>query len=202
MNRAGLIVFLAGVTLSSWYAARLAPEDRIEASGEHGEISTLDRVAAWGKVAGIPFGIGALLMLGGGVLARRTQSARDYAAPAGAAPAGEAPAGATLAMLRQIEQAVARLPRDDPQRHVEALHDALDRILEDMVPTFLEQRAQHIANLGLEQFAETIGLFASAERNLARAWSALTDECWSEVTPCLEKARSSISAAVSQAQSG
>ncbi|MEO0323839.1 MAG: hypothetical protein AAF447_12840 [Myxococcota bacterium] len=57
------------------------------------------------------------------------------------------------------------------------------------VPDVLELRAALMDALGLEAFASMIGHFASMERNAARAWSALTDEAWAEVGPCLDRAR-------------
>lgn len=190
MQRLGFIVFIAGVILAGWYGARYVPEEEITANGPGG-ITSMDRLVAWGERSGIPFTIGTLLMVGGAIVARRSMSRAQASTTA---PSGDSPD--TRAMLQQIRDAVVDLPRAEPDRHATVLHDALDRILEDVVPAFLEQRHRHVAILGLGRYAEMTSAFASAERALGRAWSALTDEAWAEVPPCLERARRSITDAI------
>lgn len=186
MRRIGFIIFVAGVVVSSWYAARVVPEDELHGSGERGRVTAMDRVAGWAGVAGMPFGLGAVLMIAGGVLARRT-------AGSGSVPdEGAIDAGAALA---QIAARVAALDRFDPEADAAPLHEALDRLLEDEIPAFLEGREHHIETLGLARYARVMSAFAAGERSLARAWSALTDEVVAEVGPCLVAAKTSMASA-------
>ena len=199
MERLGFAIFLVGVILSSWYAARFVPDSAIHGSGEKGAITPVDRLESWGDVAGLPFGGGAVLMIVGGVVARRAMKRKIHVA------GGPTPATArvdTGAMLQEIEAAVAALPRGEPETCVAELRHGLDNILEDLIPAFLEQGQRHAINLGPGSFVAMNSAFASAERALSRAWSALTDEAWSEVQPCLTTARQSMAGTVQVAGSG
>jgi hypothetical protein len=192
MQRLGFAFFLVGVIVASWYAARFVPDSSIRGSGENGAITSMDRLGAWGSVAGLPFGGGAVLMVVGGVIARRARGRRIHVG--GGAAAGTAQVD-TGAMLREIEAAVEALPRGEPETCADQLRHGLDNILEDLIPAFIEQRQHHAMNLG-GTFVVMNSSFASAERALSRAWSALTDEAWPEVQPCLAIARQSMASAL------
>lgn len=196
MKQLGFALFLGGVILSSWYAARLVPDSDVTSGGESSAMSSMERLQAWGDLAGVPFGIGILLMVGGGVMSRR---GRARGAPGGNFETGAASAGRSgniLTLLEQIEQAVTQLPTQNVAADADELHHALDRILEDLIPSFLEQRSHQIDRMGLGDYAEMISVFATAERTLARAWSALTDEAWFEVQPNIDRARESLGEAI------
>ena len=191
MQRLGFAIFVAGVIVSSWYAARYIPPASIQGSGKDGAITSMDRLEAWGGVAGAPFAGGALLMMAGGIIARRAMA---HQAKAGALGDGEQQD--THTMLAGIEAAIAALPEGDPKQHAEDLRKQLDVLLDEMIPEFLDARQRHELHLSVVGYAELSSAFASTERGLARAWSALTDESWAEVPPCIEAAKQSIAQAV------
>ena len=195
MRRFGFLMFVAGVILSSWYAARFVPPESIAGSGAGGKVTAMDRIDAWGSVAGWPFAAGALLMVTGGIVARRAMARHAHEQATG----GEETAD-THALLAQIEAAVAALPEEHPERDAQALRHQLDVLLDELIPEFLEVRQRHEIALGALGYAELSSAFASAERNLARAWSALTDEAWEEVPPCIASARQAITQAVALAE--
>lgn len=194
MRRIGFVIFVAGVIVSSWYAARFVPAGAIHGSGPHGAVTSMDRLEAWGHLAGLPFGGGALLMIVGGVIARRAMAKSVH--HEGQAEGVPASREDTHAMLLAISAAVAALPAGAPEQHADALRHDLDKLLDEMIPAFLEQQQRHLVHLGPGLFIEMNSAFASAERGLARAWSALTDEAWAEVPPCLETAKQAIGKAV------
>lgn len=190
MQRLGFPIFVAGIIVASWYGARHVPV-QADVTRSSATVTSMDRLSAWASVAGLPFAMGTLMMIGGGVLTRRS---RVRPRPAAVPDLADAPDNMST-MLKRIEDSVLKLPDANVEEQAGVLHDALDRLLEDLVPLFLDQRARHVAELGLERYAEMSSAFASAERALGRAWSALTDEAWAEVPTCLETARRSIVAA-------
>ncbi len=178
-------LFLFGLLVASGYAARAVHP---EGTGAHGAVTASDRLSAWGSAAGLPFGVGLVIMLGGGLLARR-KTPRPKANGEGTTAHAPAEIGPMLdGMLARFDE----LPKGPPSEHAESMRGVLDKLLEEDVPTFLDQREEMIADLGLATYAMAIGQFAIMERNAARAWSALTDEAWDEVRPSLERARTGL----------
>ena len=185
MQRLALFVFIAGVLLASCFAARAV---KPKGTGDDGRVTPADRVRAWGSAAGVPFGVGVALMLAGGVWARRLR--RQGATASGASGVGS-PRSVVDKMdgaLTVAEQAGA----DASAIQASVLKPALNDILEELVPEFLTLRTAMIADLGLTRFALMIGDFASLERNVARAWSALTDGAPEEIPPALDRARAAL----------
>lgn len=183
----GAILFVVGLTYASWFASYVP-------TPEEGEVlpTGLARVSLWWGQVGTRFIGGLLLMIIGGPLARLAdRRARD----AKAKKTGDGPYRGTdqgadepAAALDGILTSIRALPVADMKKKPKALADAIDVILTDQIPFFLDMRQDLITNLGLERFAEMIGYFASMERATARAWSALTDEAFQEVLPCLQRA--------------
>jgi hypothetical protein len=211
MRTVGLALFLVGIVVAACFAAR-----PVARPGDTG-VSPSDRISRWTSSAGVPFAFGMLLVVGGGLLARR---ARRRGAIAAAHPVGEhqgyGPEGAgdlpsreqpgigtqdrepihpelgPRYVLAAITQKLEELPLERVSHDARKLHAVLDEILEQDVPAFLSHRERLIARMGLGQFAEMIGAFAMMERNASRAWSAIIDEAWDEVTPCIRRARSGV----------
>jgi hypothetical protein len=179
------LLFVAGLLLALTHAAYVPSGEGLSA-----------RVGAWFDAVGVVFLVGLGAMMAGALLARRLASPRNGARAAGAG-VGDAVTTAQE-LLADLERTLAPLEAaglaEDAARQG-ALKAALDTILEDRVPDFLELRTALIDALGLETFAAMIGHFASMERNTARAWSALTDEAWQEVGPSLERAREGLARA-------
>jgi hypothetical protein len=203
MKTAGYALFVAGVIVSSCFAARAVSP---VGTGQDGQVTSMDRISAWASVAGAPFGVGVVLMLAGGVLARRRRSA---GAGQGTEHLGGAPEGAVDRALEGqgggSDRALGRKRRDpaaimgdirdklatiaaDPDA-TQTVFSSLDDIVENDVAEFLEHRQALIDDLGLAKFAEMIGHFAMMERNVARAWSAITDGALGEVPNCIERAQ-------------
>ena len=209
MKLLGFPLFALGVIVSACFAARAVSP---AGSGPDGKVTGCDRVVAWGSVAGAPFALGVVMMVAGGLIARRQ---RRYVGGQGTEHEGGAPAGAADLALegesggmdRNVGAARPRTPRaiaeivanklealsvEEISGDTKPLRDVLDEILESDVADFLTQRDALVAELGLSKFAEMIGHFAAMERNVARAWSALTDGANAEVPPCIERARTGV----------
>src|SRR5690606_15391826 len=140
-----------------------------------------ERLSAWAEVAALPFLGGLALLFGGALIARR--AARTQALNVNAVdgrPREDAPT-----VLGRILDRLAALPEPTSPADQDRIRAELDAVLEEDVPLFLDQRASLVERLGVAGFAEMIGHFASLERNVARAWSALTDNVPSEVPLCL-----------------
>ncbi|MFT5358283.1 MAG: hypothetical protein ACI9KE_005521 [Polyangiales bacterium] len=187
LKAVGAIIFVVGLTYASWFASYVpAPE-------EGQELPTgLARVSLWWAQVGTRFVGGILFMIIGGPLARFADK-KALAAKTG--NSGDGPYRGTDkgadepgAALEGILKAIRALPVDDMKTQPQALADAIDVILTEQIPFFLDKRQELITSLGLERFAEMIGYFASMERATARAWSALTDEAFQEVLPSLQRA--------------
>jgi len=215
MRALGMVLFVIGVLVASCYAARAVHP---QGTGPGGEVTSGDRISAWGHVAGAPFAAGMVLLVVGGLLSRvrRPGAPPPRPIPTGTEHEGfEAEGVADLilegepvpehvksehpqappVLLMRIAAKLDQLPDGNTAEHVAELHQTLDEILEQDVAEFLDQREDMIAELGLTRFAEMIGHFASMERNTARAWSALTDEAYDEVPPSIERARSGLAMA-------
>lgn len=180
MAYVGFSVFVVGLTIASWFASKVVP-------AEEG-MGALDKVAAWGADSGLFFASGLILMVVGGVLARRAQRPDADDGPKAGKPGG------LDAAKKLLDDMCTRLDGLDAASLPEggdAIAAELDQLLDDQVPDFLDHRKLLIDRLGLATFAEMIGSFAQMERGAARAWSAITDEAWSEVAPSLERARTS-----------
>lgn len=180
LKAVGATIFVVGLTYASWFASYVPMPD------EGQELPTgLARVSLWWGQVGTRFIGGLLFMVIGGVLARfADKKTRDAKADGEEKGGGSDPATG----LAEILSALRALPVDDIEKNPQTLADAIDDILTEQIPAFLDKRQELITNLGLERFAEMIGHFASMERATARSWSALTDEAFHEVLPSLQRA--------------
>jgi hypothetical protein len=211
MRAAGMVMFVIGVIIASCYAARAVHPN---GSGPGGAVTAGDRVGAWSHAAGAPFAAGMLLLVVGGLVTRsRRRVTSDEPAPQGSEHEGFAPVvpadqveaprphtpPSELArpevVLMRMAARLDGVPVEDPKRDAEVIQKALDEVLEVDISDFLEQREGLIERMGLTRFAEMMGHFAVAERNTARAWSALTDVAYDEVRPCIERARNGLAKA-------
>ncbi|MEM6956250.1 MAG: hypothetical protein AAF645_11195, partial [Myxococcota bacterium] len=111
------------------------------------------------------------------------------------AESSESSALAPAAMLESIEAKLLEMNASDLPVGAEKLSAELDKLLNEDVPAFIDQRTAIIDELGLEQFAEMIGHFSSMERAAARTWSALMDEAYAEAVPSLARAKRAAAAA-------
>ncbi|MCA9632425.1 MAG: hypothetical protein KC766_32455 [Myxococcales bacterium] len=182
MKIAGYIVFIAGIFIASAYAAR--PGELRLPEGQ--EPTPKQRLVAWKDAALAPFSLGLLLMVGGAVLARRRPASSGEVASQEVKSGGKLPPEELLAHLAEALERFDTSALSDSNKG--PIADRIEGLLEDEVGQFLDAREELIAKLGLARFAQMIGDFAAFERNLARAWSALTDSAYDEVPPAIERA--------------
>lgn len=181
MRNIGLLLFIVGTVVASAYASRAVQP---KGTGEAGAVTASDRLSDWGSKAGAPFGIGLVLMVAGGVVARRRPSSEE------ADSEGTGGRADPKAVVRKILETLDAMELPSSAENSAKNHERLDEILEEQVPSFLESRQALIDKMGLGSFALMIGHFASLERNVARSWSAITDEAYAEVDPCIQRAKS------------
>lgn len=186
MAHLGFVVFLAGLTIASWFASKIVPAE--DGAG------ALAKVGAWASDSGLFFAGGIALIVIGGVIARRAQRPPPKAeGPEKEGPYRGGPEAtgleAAIELLDSMSSKLEALDATSLPGGSEALAGELDSMLSDQIPDFLEHRKLMIDRLGLATFAEMIGSFAQMERGTARAWSAITDEAWAEVPPSLERAK-------------
>lgn len=152
-----LAIFSVGLAVAGVAAGRLIGV----AEGQPKPLG-MELVGAWATDAAIPFIAGLVLMLIGGVGARRvsSSSARDSAST------NEDPS----LILGEIKRLLSVIDAQSPKAAA-----LLSDILEEKIPSIFDQRDALMARYGVGAYAEFAGDFASFERNAARAWSALTD---------------------------
>ena len=122
-------------------------------------------------------GAGAFLVRRGARLALEAEPAADDKGPR-----------EVLAELRTavdgVRAAVARSARG------EELLALLGPIVDDMLPAFPAGRDRMVGRIGLGGYAQLMDRFASAERQLHRAWSAAADDVLDETAECVERGAS------------
>ncbi len=192
MKIIGFVLFLLGVTLAGGYAAAI-PQN-VERGEDAPAQTASQRISAWWDIGGPPFLGGMALMIVGAVLARSARKPADEATGEEGPYRGGPPSSDASEMLKQISDDLDALPSAFTDKD-ETAQAVLDGLLEEGIPQFLDRREAMIENMGLEKFAEMIGQFAMMERGIARAWSAMTDECYAEVGPSLDRAKSALASA-------
>ncbi len=179
MKAAGSVCFVLGLVLSATYAARPASLN----AELMAKLSSRGLLTLWAEVALVPYLVGLLLMIVGVVLARWRRPGLAVAATEGRG------AGAPEELLTQIEAAVAKLDFTSP---VEDTSQQISELLEGEMAAFVEHGPALTARLGLLAYSELNGEFARAERNLARAWSALIDGAHEEVPLAVGRAQTAL----------
>ncbi len=173
-----LIIFAVGLGVAGVAAGRLV----VPAEGEEKPLGA-KLLVAWADVAAAPFAGGFVLMLIGGLGARRL-SAKTTLEGRGAA---DDPA----AILSEIKKTLSAI-----DAHSSEAAALLSEILEEQVNRVVDQRDRLIARHGVGNYAEFAGDFASFERNAARAWSAITDGVLQEAEQSLLSADAALERAV------
>ncbi|MCB9676997.1 MAG: hypothetical protein H6737_17910 [Alphaproteobacteria bacterium] len=133
-----------------------------------------ERLGAWFSVGGTGWLAGILLIVIGAVLARLQQ--RDDNAGGAAGTEGRVDFPRALAETRTrvaaIRASIEELKMDEDAPKA---RNAIDQLGAEVLDPLVEGRGQLIARHGLAGFAEYFGPFSAGERNVNRAWSALTD---------------------------
>lgn len=132
------------------------------------------RFMDWLFVGGPLFGVGTVMVAIGAFIERREQARRAAGTSGGGAGAVDFPGAVrhVLAELESYAEAIADLPMDGPSLEV---RERMDVLVDDVLTPVVEGRGQLVARHGTTTFALYFGAFSAGERNLARAWSALTD---------------------------
>lgn len=154
---------------STQQAARLALAEGTEAAPPGPSV----RMGEWFAEGGTLWIAGLVVLVAGGLLGRREQ-ARAYAA--GETGDGSTDVAGTLdAMASAIDALEAALAGAADDADLPEARAELDRLRDEVVEPLVEGRGALMARDGIGRFASYFGPFSAAERNLARAWSALTD---------------------------
>jgi hypothetical protein len=133
------------------------------------------RMTEWFGAGGLGWGFGVVLIVIGAVMARRQQAAEFSGAGEDSATAVADFPGTVATLAEEVgrfKSALADLPNDATAPEIRA---SLDRVRVELIEPLVDARGQLIARHGIGVFAEYFGPFSSAERQLNRAWSALTD---------------------------
>ncbi|MEZ4319442.1 MAG: hypothetical protein R3F61_18145 [Myxococcota bacterium] len=133
-----------------------------------------ERLSAWFQTAGVGWLVGVVLIVCGALLARLQE--REDNAGGAAGTAGRVDFRGTMAetlrRLADIRASIQDLPMD---ADAASARHAIDQLGDDVLTPLVEGRGQLVARHGLAAFAEYFGPFSAGERNVNRAWSALTD---------------------------
>ena len=177
---------------------RAAAEAAVAARAVLKKEPPLDRVWSWGSRAGLLFLLGLALLIAGGLLARRVEAAQLGES---GSEGGAAGAGSLEAQLKEISNEIEALCATGatllseiggypgPNAQISTLQAKLSTLSAGPVAELGEQRRLLQHKLGLRAFATLFSELSGAERNLNRAWSALTDGHLGEAQASLERAR-------------
>lgn len=133
-----------------------------------------ERLAQWFSVGGVGWAVGLGLIVAGALLARR-QIAEENSGTGTSAVARVDFGGTMQAALAEVDRIAAEIAELGMDADAPAARAALDALVDERLTPLVEGRGQLIARHGLAGFAEYFGPFSGAERNVNRAWSALTD---------------------------
>lgn len=152
------------------------------------------RLTEWAATGGPGFFVGVLLIGVGAFLARRQQA--EEAATGGGQGELDFPGTVERLAARAAELAkrAAEVPMDADAPELRA---AIEKLHDEEIAPLVESRGVFIAKHGIGVFAEYFGPFSGGERNLARAWSALTDGHSAVAAEALETAAASFATASS-----
>lgn len=135
--------------------------------------------------------VGACVLLVGGALLVRRETARELRAAVAAGGDGDTmtpqAAGAMLrGTLGALNEEADRI-RDDHARNA-LIVEHVGRLQREAVPAIVEARSRLVAQMGLGHYAEFMDRFSTFERQLNRAWSSAADGASEEALACLTRA--------------
>ena len=132
------------------------------------------RFMEWFSAGGIGWIVGLVFIVVGAVLARM----QDAEEASGSSPSAGGRVDFTKT-IGEVQQRIAAIASDIADLPMDAdattAREALDALDVELLSPLVEGRNQLVAKHGLAGFAEYFGPFSAGERNLNRAWSALTD---------------------------
>jgi len=172
---------------AAWIAAaakEVEPKARLAAATLPGPG---DRFDGWLSVAGIPFLIGLLLIVGGAMVSRKAIKA-DMAGESGGTADGKVDFALLLAQLRD-DTATLSADAKEMENPSEAERDGVKVRIEQLqlnaIDPLVEARHQLQNRIGLSGFAAVFSPLSAGERKMNRAWSALVDQHWPETVVSL-----------------
>lgn len=187
----------------AWLAAMEAEVEPAARAAVLQPVAPEARLTTWASDSGPFFGIGLLLVVIGAVMGRVSakRAAADPAASRSASGGDDAPARDLGEMLAEIQSAIAELAdeaaanehpnTDDYERVKKRIHELTLGAMEQVV----ESTGRVQSRYGMAAFADIFGPFASGERYLNRAWSALVDRHWEEAASSLERSAADLAKA-------
>ncbi len=176
------------------YQDRLVEAEQAKAAAPVPAPST--RIDQWARSGGPIWLLGVLLVGAGAIMARRQIAAENAGTGTGEGSSDKVDFARTLAAAREritaLRTDLQSLPMDTDAPNA---RDELDKINLELLQPVVEQRGRFMARHGLAVFAEYFSPFAATERNLARAWSAITDGHSVVARDAIERALDSLSMA-------
>jgi hypothetical protein len=148
------------------------------------------RLAQWWARGGVWWLAGIGLVTAGAWSARR--SARDAAEAGGEEAAPDVVIGIVRAEVRALRAGLEGVAEDGDTG---AAREALDRVHAKLIDPVVEGRGRWFARQGVGVAAAWFSPLSAAERQLRRAWSALTDGYVGEARAALDAAARSLEAA-------
>ena len=148
------------------------------------------RVTNWLGFAGLPFALGLLLVITGGILYRKAVRAELVGSDSGEGKReGPTDFGVALGELAvAVRDLAGRAGATDA--HDDALRESTKQDIEsallDRIAPMVEARARVQLRYGMDGFAAVFGPLSTGERRLNRSWSALVDNHWPETQASLE----------------
>lgn len=177
-NSGPLFILTIGVIIAGLFGARnghhFAAYRADQAAGVESRLpGPQQRLEGWWSVGGIGWGTGVGVIVLGAVLARRKER-QDATAPDESGTILDMGEGLRrmLTETEAIATGIAELPMDTDAPEA---REAIDALSFDVIGPLVEGRGRFVARHGLGTFTEYFSPFSAGERQLARAWSAITD---------------------------
>lgn len=130
----------------------------------------------------------AVVGLGAGAALIRVDARAQHAEEAGRDHDAEGSPSAALAAIRSRVDALRARTGGGHADDLHAIIEELGDLQQNEMARFAESRAALVARLGLAGYAAVMDAFATAERQINRAWSAAADGEADESLACLELA--------------
>ncbi|MGC6492934.1 MAG: hypothetical protein ACON5B_08845 [Myxococcota bacterium] len=194
----GMALLVVGVSVAGAFGARNSEQvttyrqSLVDTEGPSVQMPTpSERFWGWLGESGAPWGLGVVLIVAGGMIARRDASERA-ASPTSGADGHVDFLGALEAMETAASEALHALASCEDEDDAPEVREALDRLRFDVLTPMVDRRGVLLARHGMSDFAEYFGSYSGAERQLNRAWSALTDGHVPTARTALQSSRQSV----------
>jgi len=174
-------------------APKLAEAQAAKAKIPPEAVEASTRLSGWFSANGLPFSAGVLLIIFGGLLARRAdKTAMQAALPGGVGAKKDAvDFGVKLVTTAATVRTLYGVMSDVKARSVAGLEpfkSQVEAIIQNDIEPLIETKHQVIGRFGMAGFAQLFGPLSGAERYLNRAWVAMVDRHWDEAQNSLDRA--------------